>query len=62
MCEVCFRKLMGRFMGSLSLLGRGFFSIFYVQYAEELEKTLLVRKKMGPLYEKYRAFRHSLRV
>jgi len=53
---------MGRFMGSLSLLGRGFFSIFYVQYAEELEKTLLVRKKMGPLYEKYRAFRHSLRV
>jgi len=53
---------MGRSMRSLPLLWRGFFSIFYVQYAEELEKPLLGRKKMGPLYEKYRAFRHSLRV
>ena len=52
---------MGRSMGFLPLFGKCFFfDFFFAQYAGMVQKTLLVKKKLGPSYQKFRDRGHFL--
>ena len=53
--------LKGRSMGFLPLFWEVFFfRFFFAQYAGMVQKTLLVKKKLGPSYKKFRDRGHFL--